>query len=129
MHKFLFSIDLLSNFYSKVITIAEDSIMNVYDPKNGNVICKVDLDNEFYAIASNNIDKIAIGGELNKIDIHTIQSSDNLTQESLAEPFLAMQFQSAVQRIQWVGKYVIGYSEDQHVQLFNTETEKVIHFR
>jgi len=40
-----------------------------------------------------------------------------------------MKFETPVQRIQWNGKYVLGYSEDAHLSLFNTETEKVIHFK
>ena len=60
--------------YSKIITVGEDSIMNVKSTSNGDVVEKIDLENEIYAIASNSIDKIAIGGEQNKLDIITIQN-------------------------------------------------------
>ena len=72
------------------------------------------------------MDRIAVGGEENKVDIHNV-SNGEVTSESLQEPYLAMQFQSTVQRIQWHGKYVIGYSEDSHASIYNTESEKVIH--
>jgi WD40 repeat protein len=46
-------------------------------------------------------------------------------------PELAMQFESPVQRLQWVGgRYVVGYSEnDSEVQVFNAENESVMRFR
>ena len=80
-------------------------------------------------MASNSVDKVALGGEQNKVDIHTF-SNGTISAESLASPYLAMQFQSRVSRIQWVGgRYVIGYSEnDSEVQIFNTETEAVLRF-
>lgn len=108
--------------------------MNVYQIENvGGTnkalknISKIDLDNELYAMASNSVDKLAVGGDLNKVDIHTI-SQGAITAESLASPYLAMQFSSKIQRIQWVGgRYVIGYPEnDSEVQIFNTETETVL---
>ena len=42
-----------------------------------------------------------------------------------------MQFESPVQRLQWVGgRYVVGYSEnDSEVQVFNSENESVMRFR
>ena len=65
--------------YSKILTIGEDSVLNVYrilvegdsntNQQDGNKslsensIHKVDLESEFYAIASNSMDRIAIGGE------------------------------------------------------------------
>ena len=46
-------------------------------------------------------------------------------------PYLAMQFSSPIQRVQWVGgRYVVAYAEnDTEVQLFDTETERVTRFR
>ena len=59
----------MSNLYSKLISVGEDSIMNVYriETVNGSKkalksIAKVDLDDEVYAIASNSQDQIALGG-------------------------------------------------------------------
>ena len=84
--------------------MGEDSILNVYKIEKEGVSkilkdeLKVDLTNEFYALASNSVDKIAMGGEENKVDIHTIVEG-SITGESLSAPFLAMQFQSKIQRI------------------------------
>jgi hypothetical protein len=36
---------------------------------------KIDLSSECYAIASNSVDKVVIGGEENKVDLHTLTSS------------------------------------------------------
>jgi len=49
-------------------------------------------------MASNSVDKIAMGGEENKVDIHII-AEGSITAESLSTPFLAMQFQSKIQRV------------------------------
>lgn len=51
--------------------------MNIYEAKTSKLTQKIYLDNEYYAIASNNTDKIAIGGEKQQIDIHTIVKNDN----------------------------------------------------
>ncbi len=41
-----------------------------------------------------------------------------------------MQFGSKVHKIQWVGRYVIGYSEnDNEVQIYNSESERVQRYR
>ena len=111
--------------FSKLLTIGEDSILNVYNAKSTENLSKIDLDKEFYAMASNQIDRIAIGGDQNQVDIHQINGDEI----SLREPYLAMKFETAVQRIQWFGKYVLGCAEDSQVQVFNTETEKVMHFK
>lgn len=55
---------------------------------------KKDLDNEFYAIASNSIDKIAMGGEEKKVDTHVLASVEGGL--DLSEPFLAVQCSSAI---------------------------------
>lgn len=56
--------------------MGEDSIMNIYQIENSGQtkklknVDKIDLPSEIYAIASNSIDRVAIGGESNKVDIH-----------------------------------------------------------
>ena len=40
-----------------------------------------------------------------------------------------MKFETQVTRIQWVGKYILGFSEDTHMQLLNTENESVINLK
>ncbi len=93
--------------------------MNVYNAKTMQLVQKFDLDLEYYAIASNSVDKIAVGGEKQQIDILTVskdgQVSEKFEDTIMNEPFLAMKFQSAVQRIEWIGKYILGISEDSSV--------------
>ena len=72
-----------------MVSVADDSIVNVYEIetcgplKNLKHLTKVDLTNEMYAMASNSVDKIAIGGDENKVDIHTfadgVISTETLT--------------------------------------------------
>jgi len=115
--------------------VADDSILNVYQIETSGPLkslkhlTKVDLNNEMYAMASNSVDKLVLGGDENKVDLHTF-SGGVISSETLAAPYLAMQFQSKVSRLQWVcGRFVIGYSEnDSVVQVFNTETEAVLRF-
>ncbi len=107
--------------------------MNIYQIENSGQtkklknVDKIDLPSEIYAIASNSIDRVAIGGESNKVDIHLV----NQGSIKLDMPELAMQFESPIQRLQWVGgRYVVAYSEnDSEVQIFNTENESVMRFR
>lgn len=104
--------------------------MNAYTIENNsslNNLKQVELASEFYALASNSVDKLALGGEENKVDIHTISTSDSISLETLSKPYLAMQFSSKVHKVQWVGgRYVIGYSEnDNEVQIYNSENERV----
>ena len=101
---------------SKLLSVAEDSVLTVYTisakddgsralerPKH------VDLDNEYYAIASNSQDQIALGGEENKVDLHSL--GDEIVKDSLSSPALAFTFGSKVQRLQWIGRFIIGYAE------------------
>lgn len=72
--------------------------MNIYEAKTANLLHKIDLDQEYYAIASNNIDKIALGGDNKQVNIHTLVkpttiSDDEIFGENmLSEPYLAMHF-------------------------------------
>jgi hypothetical protein len=54
------------------MTIADDAMMKVYDPNTMAMIQNFDLPKEYYAIASNSVDKIAIGGENQQVDIITV---------------------------------------------------------
>jgi WD40 repeat protein len=73
------------------------------------------------------VDRLALGGEQHKVDTHLVASPEVV---SLADPYLAMTFSSPIQRVQWVGRYVLGYPEsDSEVQLFDTESERVRRFR
>jgi hypothetical protein len=93
-------------------------------------LTKVDLDDEVFAIASNSQDQIAFGGTTNKVDLHNLGDGSAIGKESLASPALGFNFTSSVQRLQWVGRFIIGYPEtDFEVQMYDTETEKVFKFK
>jgi hypothetical protein len=62
--------------FSKLLSVGEDSMLNIYQIEASTKVLKnihkIDLPNEIYAMASNSVDKLALGGEENKIDIYTI---------------------------------------------------------
>jgi hypothetical protein len=116
------------------VTVAEDSVMIIYNPRNlHKPVKKLDLDHELYAIASNSMDKLAIGGEKEQVDIVQMcgegENMDSVDDGFVKLPILAMKFHSAIQRIMWVGKFILGISEDSSAQLYDTETEKVYTFK
>ena len=60
--------------------MAEDGNLNVYEAKKGKHCDKFEFQNELYAIASNSLDKIALGGEENKVDLYSLaRGSSGLT--------------------------------------------------
>lgn len=98
------------------MTTAEDSVMIVYNAKTMKDVKKIDLDMEMYAVASNSMDKIAVGGEKEQVDIMTMcregGNLETIDENFIKMPILAMKFHSPVQRIMWVGKFILGISED-----------------
>ncbi len=76
--------------------------MIIYDPRNlHKPVKKLDLDHELYAIASNSMDKLAIGGEKEQVDIvQMCREGENLENDVddgfVKLPILAMKFHSAV---------------------------------
>jgi len=46
--------------------------MNIFDAHTHKLLKQIYLENEYYAISSNNIDKIAVGGKDNQVDIHDL---------------------------------------------------------
>ena len=113
--------------------MAEDSLINIYSAQSGELLQQMDTSIEYFAIASNGIDKIALGGVAKQVDIHTIPSNGSAKESFhsgvLSEPLLALKFQSQVQRILWVGNLLLAFSEDSEAQLFNTQTEQVVYFK
>ncbi len=105
--------------------------MNIYQIENSsptkklNKLLKINLPSEIYAIASNSIDRVAMGGDDHKVDINQITPQGKLKLEC------TWQFKSPVQRLQWVGgRYVVVYLEkDSVVMLFNYENKSVMRFR
>jgi hypothetical protein len=54
--------------YSKIISVADDSIMLVFD-LHLNRLKTITLNDEMYSIASNSVDQIALGGEMKQVDL------------------------------------------------------------
>lgn len=108
-------------------------MMNIYAAQSGELLHQMDSPTEYFAIASNGIDKIALGGVSKQVDIHTIPSNGSAKESFhsgvLSEPMLALKFQSPVQRIQWVGNLLLAFSEDSEAQLFHTQTEQAVYFK
>jgi hypothetical protein len=86
----------------------------------------VDLSNELHAICSNNSNMIAVGGESKQVDIHLVENIDE-EEGFLESPELAMKFSSKVTKIEWINNYLLGFSEDDHLQIYNCETKQVLH--
>jgi hypothetical protein len=62
------------------------------------------------------------------VDLHNV--GDAISKESLSSPALAFTFASNVQRLQWTGRFVIGYPEiDLEAQIYDSETERVLKFK
>jgi hypothetical protein len=78
-----------------VISIAEDSNMFVYSIEASgdksakqhklNPVQRIELDSELYQIVSNSVDRIALGGEPKKVDVHSIPSGV-IDKDSFAMP-------------------------------------------
>ncbi len=80
------------------------------------------------------MDKLSIGGEKEQVDIVQMcgegENLENDVDDGFVKlPILAMKFHSAIQRIMWVGKFILGIAEDSSAQLYDTETEKVYTFK
>ncbi|TNV85001.1 hypothetical protein FGO68_gene11836 [Halteria grandinella] len=123
-------------FQDKLISTSEDSTLNVFKIVTNHKtqqsqlesVVKVDLDQESYQIVSNSVDKLAIGGDAQKVDIHTVVG-DVISKETLQMPALATLMGSSIQRLQWVGRFVVVVSEDDEAQLYDSESERVIRFK
>ncbi len=83
------------------------------------------MTDENYALATNNLDKIAFGGIERKVYLQQVAlQDDSLVFEG--ELQLAMQFNSPVTKLEFVGaKHLLGISEDTFVQLLDLESGKV----
>lgn len=57
-----------------------------------------------------------------QIDVHTF-NNDDITEQSLKNPLLAMEFDGVVQRVEWYGKFILGFSHDKNMQIYNSESK------
>jgi hypothetical protein len=113
--------------------VADDCMMKVFSVASDDVLNEeslIDLPDETFAIASNNVDKIAYGGSDKKVFIQKVEvDSEDAQNLKRSDASLAMAFDSNVSKVQFIGgKYLLALSEDSHAQMMNLETEKVTHF-
>lgn len=74
--------------------------MIVYDAATLKLRLDVDLNIEPYALVSNSIDSVAMGGANKNVDIYTFGEAESISQEKMVSPStIAMNFLSSVQRI------------------------------
>ena len=68
---------------SKLITVGEDFVMKVHDLVDGELVEKqvIEMTDENYALATNNLDKIAFGGIDKKVHLQSVAlTADNQLQ-------------------------------------------------
>lgn len=76
-------------------------------------------------MSSNGVDKIIIDGPT--VNVHEMEAGKELTAETFSKPMVAMKFQREVSKVRFNGsKWVVGVSGDEHLGLFNSETQKTI---
>lgn len=142
MYTYLQKVPLLSSrskirfcsyvFDSKLITVGEDFVMKVHDLSDGTLVEKqiIEMTDENYALATNNLDKIAFGGIEKKVYLQTVSLDADQQLQLEGELNLAMQFDSSVTKLEFVGaKHLLAVSEDSAVQIMDLESGKVQSFR
>lgn len=86
------------------------------------------MQDENYALATNNLDKIAYGGADKKVYLQNVIFDNDLLKFD-GDHTLAMQFNSPITRLEFVGaKHLLATSEDSVVQLLDMESGKFLSF-
>ena len=89
----------------------------------------IDLSVENYAIATNNVDKIAIGGANKQVQIYTVAFEEANGQSIIKfvdDPYLAMVFNSAVRQIEFFGaNQIMAISDDSTAKVVDIESGKM----
>jgi len=86
------------------------------------------MQDENYALATNNLDKIAYGGADKKVYLQNVNFDNDLLKFD-GDHTLAMQFNSPITRLEFVGaKHLLATSEDSVVQLLDMESGKFLSF-
>lgn len=113
--------------------MADDSVMKVHKIENGALRTEneIELDGlEVYSIATNQHDKIFLGGSNKLVQQFPFNpEKDQLSKYTFEKDksFTVMKFQSQVNKVRFNGsQWVLGFSNEEHMTLFNTETEKTI---
>lgn len=84
------------------------------------------MTDENYALATNNLDKIAFGGIDKKVYLQAVSLNSDQQLQFEGELNLAMQFDSPITKLEFVGaKHLLAVSEDAAVQIMDLESGKV----
>ena len=108
-------------------------MMKVHKIENGALRMENEIElpcGEVHSITTNQVDKIFLGG-VNRI---VEQFSFNPEKDEMSKytfekdkSFTAMKFHSQVNKVRFNGsQWVLGFSNEEHMSLFNTDTEKTI---
>lgn len=118
----------------KLISVADDSVLKVHKIRNNKLVELAHLElatseHEPLAVCSDDLNSLMIGGKNKTVNLYEI-NDDKITQETFKFPELALKFQSEVIKIQF-GKpnWVMGFSNDSHMSMFNTQTQKTVHLK
>ena len=132
-------------YHGKLLSVADDGVLKVFRIQSGAATGQPGLEletqlelpeglGETNSIASNQMQTIALGGSNKTVDLFTLPNQDQRERGNVffkgpelfgaENSFLAMKFNSKVKKVRYNGKWVLGFSEDEHVTIFNTENEK-----
>lgn len=117
-----------------LISVADDSVLKVHKIRNNKLIEQAHIElpaeeHEPMAVCSNQIDLLMIGGKNKAVNLYKI-NDEKITQETFQNPELGLRFQTEVTKIQFAKlNWVLGFSNDSHMSIFNTQTQKTIHLK
>lgn len=92
---------------------------------------QIDLEGPVYAISSDNVGTVALGGEEKKAQLYEFRTLANGTCQFVeGSQELAMCFESVVTKLEYCGggAKLLGVSQDSYVKLMDVETKKVTSF-
>ena len=124
---------LSSVLCSKIMTAADDTMLKVF--ATGAELKEqeepIDLSDEIFTICADQVDTIAVGGEDKKAYLYKVELNEDGTYKlAEGEKEIAMCFDTPVMKLEFqAGGKLLGVSQDSHVQVMDTETQKVTSFR
>jgi WD40 repeat protein len=108
-------------------------MMKVHKIENGALKMEKEIElpcGEVHSITTNQVDKIFLGGVNRIVEQFSFNpEKDEMSKDTFEKKksFTAMKFQSQVNKVRFSGsQWALGFSNEEHMSLFNTETEKTI---
>lgn len=88
-----------------------------------------DLEGETFAICSDQVGQIAVGGVEKQVSLYQVNSEEGTYDLDQGSKELAICFDSPVTKLEYyAGGKILGVAQDNHVQLMDVETKKVTSF-